>query len=125
MAPYLKGMSLLIPQPSPRLSSIPVGQRECGVDPAVGVHDSGGDVVDDAVDGVADEGLGGDEEVGGQDEEHGRLAVQLEHRIVDRYLHGPVSNHFQFSECRVTHHVGPNIPLTPKPRRGFSTWASY
>ena len=41
------------------LAIIPVGQGEGGVDPAVGVHDSLGDVVDDAVDGVADEGLGG------------------------------------------------------------------
>ena len=26
---------------------------------------------------------------------------------------------------RVTHHVGPNLPLTPKQRLRFSTWASY
>ena len=25
---------------------------------------------------------------------------------------------------RVTHHVGPNLPLTPKPRLRFSIWAS-
>ena len=30
------------------------------MDPAVGVHDSGGNIVDDAVDWVADEGLGPD-----------------------------------------------------------------
>ena len=70
---------------------------ECGVDPAVGVHDSGGDIVNQAVDGVADEGLGGDEEVGGEDGEHGGLAVQLEDSVVDRDLFGPVveSNPFQ------------------------------
>ena len=67
-------------------STVPVWQGECGVDPAVGVHDAGGDVVDDAVDGVPDEGLRGDEEVGGEDEEHGRLAVQLEDGVVDRDL---------------------------------------
>ena len=66
--------------------SIPVWQGEGGVDPAVGVHDAGGDVVDDAVDGVPDEGLRGDEEVGGEDEEHRRLAVQLENRVVDSDL---------------------------------------
>ena len=73
------------------------------MDPAVGVHDSGGDVVDDAVDGVADEGLGGDEEVGGEDEEHGGLAVQLEDGVVDRDLCGSVvvSNPFQ-SICLVS-----------------------
>ena len=60
-----------------------VGQCESGVDPAVGVHDSGGDIVDQAVDGVADEGLGGDEQVGGEHEEHGGLVVQLEHRVVN------------------------------------------
>ena len=56
------------------------------MDPAVGVHDAGGDVVDDAVDGVPDEGLRGDEEVGCEDEEHGGLAVQLEDGVVDRDL---------------------------------------
>ena len=67
-------------------TTIPVGQCEGGVNPAIGVHDAGGDVVDDAVDGVPDEGLRGDEEVGGEDEEHGGLAVQLEDRVVDRDL---------------------------------------
>ena len=65
---------------------IPGGDGEGGVDPAVGVHDAGWDVVDDAVDGVPDEGLRGDEEVGGEDEEHRRLAVQLENRVVDSDL---------------------------------------
>ena len=65
---------------------VTVGDAERGVDPAVGVHDAGGDVVDDAVDGVPDEGLRGDEEVGCEDEEHGGLAVQLEDGVVDRDL---------------------------------------
>ena len=67
-------------------TTIPVWQGEGGVDPAVGVHDAGGDIVDNAVDGVPDEGLRGDEEVGGEDEEHGGLAVQLEDGVVDRDL---------------------------------------
>ena len=59
------------------------GDREGGVDPAVRVHDVGRDPVYDAVDGVAEELLGSDEEAGAEEDDGGELVVEAKHVTVD------------------------------------------
>ncbi len=59
------------------------GDCEGGVDPAVSVHDVGRDPVNDAVDGVAEELLGGDEKAGTEEDDSGELVVEAEHVTVD------------------------------------------
>ena len=53
------------------------------MDPAVGVHDVCGDVVDDAVDGVADVLMGRHQEGRDREDDHRALVVQPEDIVVD------------------------------------------
>ena len=59
-----------------------VRKCECGVGPAKGVEDAARDSLDVAGDGVADQLDGGDDEAAGQEDAHGDLVVEAEHKCV-------------------------------------------
>jgi len=78
---------------NPRVSHIPpnltvhvLGEGECRVDPAVGVHHPTRNSIDNAVNGVSKELPHGDDDTAGEDDEGGGLAVKTKHSIVYPYL---------------------------------------
>ena len=66
-------------------SAAVLGDGERGVDPAVGVHDLLRNLLDDAVDGVADVLFGGDEQRARDEDDEGGLVVKPEDVVVDAY----------------------------------------
>ena len=56
------------------------------MDPAVGVHKTAWDAIYDAVDGVSDVLLGGDQQAGRDQDNKGGLVVEPEDVVVNTYL---------------------------------------